>query len=143
VKEFAGMKKSGAIIAAEFAVSATVQELTQARAEVTRLEDLHKKALSQLWEAQKAADSLLPQCRIVSYRRRSGVTEDLHKAVIIKKTPSGMLVVRRFGEDGEARYKWSESSRLFTQTERQTRYAYSVRQLRDVPVEFLPAPQPD
>lgn len=136
------MKKSAAIIAAEFAVAATVQELTTAKAEVARLEDCHKKALSQLWEARKASDSLLPQCRVVSYRWRSGVTEDLHKAVIVKKTPSGMLVVRRFGEDGEARYKWRESSRLFVQSEKQSVCAYSVRQLRDVPAEFMPALQP-
>jgi len=107
-----------------------------------RLEAEYSDCLRAVRAAQEEADALLPQCLIVRRRWRSGTVEDFAKAVVLRKTAGGQLVVRRVGDaDGtEYRFKWAERAQVYRQAEKSTSWASDTRELRDVPPEFAALP---
>lgn len=131
-----------AIAAAELAVTTKQAELAAAESAVRLLQFELNEARETLHEARVAADDLLPQCRMVSVRWRSGTDEDAGRVVILKKTPGGQLVTRRVGEapGSECRFKWAPHSAKFVQAEKSPFFGSNTRELRDVPAEFLPSP---
>lgn len=136
------MKKTPQVAAAEAAVKAKAKELAEAKAIVERLTREHAEALAAVRSAQEAADSERPQARLVRVSWHSGTVRDDIRMVIERRTPTGMLVVRRVGiVDGEAeRFKWDGHAGKFVQAE--ARAAYSDRcELRDVPAEYDPPRQ--
>lgn len=131
-----------AVAAAQLKVDGVAQELAAARAEVERLEADVVVARAALRDTRVAADAELPQCRMVSVRRFSGIEDEAGRVVILKKTPGGTLVVRRVGNGGgpEYRFKWSAHRAKFVQMEKYAFFGSDTRELRDVPTEFLPTP---
>lgn len=76
-------------------------------------------------------------------RWRSGTEDGGYSVVIDRRTPGGMLVVRRAGDSGgrEYKFKWSEHAAKYQQTENRTYYDGVTRELRDVPAEYIPSCQ--
>lgn len=136
------MKKPKAVIEALAALRAKDAEVTAAKEALKRLEAEHGAAYAAVRRAQNEADAAMPQCRLVRVRWRSGNQEDMGRMVILRRTPSGMIVARYVGEpDGsEYRFKWAEHSGVFRQAEKGT-WTSDTRELRDVPAEYLPSAQ--
>lgn len=128
------------VAAAVQAKMAKAEELAAAKETVSRLEDEHRAAAAAVREAQEAADALLPQCRMVRKSRRGGQELDIGRVVILRKTPSGMVIVRFVGDSSGDTYKfkWREVSAVFVQAEKQPAYAGDHRELRDLPAEYAP-----
>ena len=133
------MKKPKSVIDAEAALIAKIAELAAARDTVSRLEVEHGHAIAADRQAQTDADSALPQCRMVMVGRFSGKDSDMGRVVIVRRTPSGMLVVRGVGDSNGIEYKFKQSkwSTVYRQAEK-TGYT-GCRQLRDLPAEYDPA----
>ena len=133
-------KEPDAVALARKAADEKLGELLAARAAAKRLEKEHEDAREAIRRAQEAADAALPQCTRVIVGWRSGKVTPLGKAVILRKTPAGLLVVRRFGDASgdEERYKWSPHSGKFMSAAKKSHFAYDTHELRDVPAEFLP-----
>lgn len=135
------MKKNPAVAAAEQAKEAVAKELEEARALVRRLESDHGVAIRAVREAQEMADADLPQCRIA--QMRSGVEknqeEARHRVVIVRRTPTGMLVVRSVGDTSGYEYKFKWSGRAYVQAEKARGFSFYYNELRDVPAEYMPA----
>lgn len=134
------MKKPAAVVAAEEALHDKAKELASAQGVVQQLEREHAEAVTAVRKAHEEADSALPQCRLVRVRWRSGKEEDMWRVVILRKTPSGILVVRRVGEPsgGDFKFKWRGYSAQFTQAEKKTMTYGDHMELRDVPAEYIP-----
>jgi len=133
-------KKPSAVALAQSFQAAKEAELREARTVVKTLEGELGAAISATRKAQEDEDAHLPQCKIVTVM--SGGRESFFgPAVILRKTPGGMLVTRRIGEPGASafKFKWHEYSGKFRQAEKQSPYAYSHRELRDVPAAYMPA----
>ena len=113
------MKKPKTVIDAKAALSAKAAEVTAAKDALKRLEAEYGAAHMAVRQAQTDADASLPQCRLVRLRWRSDKDENVARVVILRRTPSGMLVVRYVGEpDGsEYKFKWAEYSQRFRQAE--------------------------
>lgn len=136
------MKKPKTVIEAEAALSYKAEELTAAKDALKRLEAEYGAAHAAVRHAQTEADAELPQCRMVRVRWRSGTDDDMSRVVILRRTPSGMLVVRNVGTSGcEYKFKWSERPGKYRQAEKVIGFTDSIRELRDVPVEYLPTCQ--
>jgi len=116
-----------------------LKEIASAKAVLVQLESEHSEACKALRQAQIAADAHLPQCRMVNVRWRSGTEEYPSPVVILRRTPSGMLVVRRVGDhDGsEYRFKPATYGDKYVQVEKSS-FRSSLRELRDVPAEYMP-----
>lgn len=135
-----------AVAAARKAAEARRNELAEARETVKRLEEEYAQAAVAVYQAQVKADAALPQCRLVRLRYREEESDGV-RVVILRRTPSGMLVVRPVGQvDGQGRkFKWSPkhggNGGTYTQAERQSSFWSDRTELRDVPVAYLPAQQ--
>ncbi len=131
-------RRDAAVIAAEAAVSEKEIDLTAARERVRQLEQEHSDALHALTQARIAADSALPRCRLVSVNWRSGEENGIGPAVILRKTPGGLLVARRIGDpSGEIKFKLNEFTGRYMDARKQSVFTYSRLGLRDVPPEFM------
>ena len=134
------IKKPKTVIDAEAVLSMKKAEVAAAKEALQRLEVEYGSAIAAVRQAQTDADATLPQCRMVRVRWHSGNEADSASVVILRRTPGGMLVVRRVGEpDGiECKFKWVEHSGKFRQAEKNHYYS-DIRELKDVPVEYLPS----
>lgn len=135
------MKKPKAVLEAEAAVMVKVAELEEAKKAVLRIGKELSAARLDVIAAQTASDAELPQCRIVMYIGFSGTPTDIGRAVILRRTPSGILVVRKAGEanDEAKRFKWEDRRGTFCIEGRYSQDSYY--ELRDVPAEYLPSDQ--
>lgn len=135
------MKKT--VAAAEAAVAEAGLRLGAAREAVRQLELEYSAAVAAAERARVEADDLLPQCRLVRVGWHSGKETEICRVVILRKTPSGLLVVRRVGDgtDDQSRFKWNEHSNRFVLAEKRGNFTTDNRELRDVPESFLPAHQ--
>jgi hypothetical protein len=130
------MKKSAEVVAAEQAHAAKESELKSANELVKRLHAEVGETYSALRRAMEDADSPLPQCSVIS----GG--EIAYRAVILRKTPGGTLVVRRVGDKLELRFEWSKYNGKFYEITKRSSYSYFDRkklELADVPEQYLPA----
>lgn len=135
------MKKPKTVIEAEAALSAKAAEVTAAKETLKRLEAEHAAAYAAVRQAQTDADASLPQCDMVRVRRYGGKEEDCGRFVILRRTPGGLLVVRRVGEQGgESKFKLSQHRGLYVQAEKVS-WASDTCELRNVPAEYLPSAQ--
>lgn len=134
-------KAPPAVAAAVQLVSDKKAELGAAHEDVKRLEKEYGEALDGARQAQQDADAALPQCRRVTVSRFSGRESNECRVVILRKTPSGMLVVRRVGDyDGyEFKFKVNRYSGEYVQAEKTYGYSSDSSELRDVPAEYMPA----
>jgi hypothetical protein len=133
------MKKSKTVIDAETALSAKTAEVAAAKETLKRLESELGMAYDAVRTAQTEADASMPQCRVVCINRYSGGEEDILRAVIVRRTPGGMLVVRQIGYLGgtEYKFKWLQHRALYTQAEKGS-WSSNPRELRDVSAAYLP-----
>lgn len=136
------MKKPKTVIDAEAALKAKTAEVADAKEALKRLDAEQAAAYAAVRQAQTDADASQPQCRLVCVKRYSGKTEDIARAVILRRTPGGMLVVRHVGQpDGtEYKFKWSQHCALYSQAEKGS-WSSDTRELRDVPDEYQPTAQ--
>lgn len=131
-------KKNEAVAVAEAAFAAAGEAVVAATAELDRLKGAHADAGQALLQARLAADADLPSCRMVKVRRFGRrAEEDFGRAVIVRQTPAGMLVVRLEGDMDERRFKASKFSNVFRQVEK-AGWSSDWFELRDVPAEYLP-----
>ena len=135
------MKKLKTVIAAEAALKAKQNELEQAQLTIQRLGVDLIQARAALKAAQTEADASLPRCRMVAVYSRTGKEEGVGATyVIVRKTLSGLLVVRRPGDDEEcsAKFKWYEHTESYRESAKRRGYNNYVLELREVPAEYLP-----
>lgn len=131
-------RRDAAVIAAEAAVSEKAAELVVARERVRQLEQEYATANEALQQARIAADSHLPRCRLVRINSRSGEEREIGPGVILRKTPGGLLIVRRVGApSGEIKFKRSEYTGRYTDASKKSGFVYDRLGLRDVPPEFM------
>jgi hypothetical protein len=136
------VKKPKAVIEAETALTAKAAEVAAAKDTLKRLEAEHSAAYVAVRQAQTEADESMPQCRMVRVRWRSGTEEFGAPYVIVRRTPSGMLVVRPVGSNSgsEHRFKWAEHARKYRQVAKGS-FTSDTLELRDVPAEYMPTCQ--
>ena len=136
------MKKPKAVIEAEAALVAKAAEVAAAKETLKRLEAEHGAAYAAIRKAQTDADMVLPQCDMIRVKWRSGVRENMGRVVILRRTPTFMLVVRPVGSTSEHTYKfkWLGYSGKFVQAEKSYYYTQDTRELDNVPDEFTPKP---
>lgn len=136
------MKKPKIVLEAEASLAAKKAEVEAAQGVLNRLGNEVSAAHDALHEARIAADAPLPKCRIVYVR--GGKVADSISAVIVRKTPGGMLVVREVGAplDRTSKYKWSKFALKYRHTEKVTYHFGTTRELRDVPAEYMPTSSP-
>lgn len=134
-------KKPDAVAAAKAITEAKRLELEAARENVKRLENELGESLREERVARENADSAMPQCRMVRTSRSSTQEADVCRVVILRQTPSGILVTRAVGDTGEVEYKFKRSqySGKFIQAERRSTFSFYQRELRDVPANFYRA----
>jgi hypothetical protein len=140
------MKQPKAVAEAIARLQSKKEEFEAAKATLKILEEEMRDADDDVRKAQTEADSAYPQCDLVTVRRFGGKACDPVRVAIIRKTPGGLLVVRRVGvPDGlQYKFKWAEYSSVFRQSEKTGSYS-DCRELRAVPAEYLPNntdPQP-
>jgi hypothetical protein len=135
------MKKLAAVAAAERALAAKKAELAAAEATIACLRFEVADAHRAVFDAQSDADAALPQCRMVAIGWRGSPERDVGRTVILRRTPTGILVVRSVGftDRGVFKFKWNERTGRFVQAEKRTLLCGDTRELRDVPEQFLPA----
>lgn len=124
-----------AVAAAKAVLAEKTAELDAAQEVVRRIASERSEAFKAIRKAQEDADESLPQCKIVtlSYGR---VRDGQVRAVILRKTPSGMLVVRHFGGEHEYKFQPGKDDGVFRETG--YRSFSNCRELRDVPAEYMP-----
>ena len=127
------MKKTKDLVDAEAAFAAKTGEILAARLHMKRLEIELSESCAAVQKAQADADASLPHCRIVRVRLYGGIESYGYNAVIVRRTPSGMLVVRRIGEKDEYRFRWRAQSQKFVKVGN-----FFNIELSDVPAEYLP-----
>ena len=131
------MKKPKIVVDAEAVAATKLAALVAARATVDALKMEHREALSAVRKAQELADAALPQCRLRRVGREGEEIEKCARHVILRKTPTGVLVTCLVGDPGrdESRFRWN--GRAFVETNQQN-LGYGLLELRDVPQEFMP-----
>lgn len=134
-------KKPTSVAKAEELAKLKKEELDAARAAVRRIEGELGEALAAVRSARKSADAGLPQCKMVHVRWRNSAESDLSDVAILRRTPGGVLVVRRLGDSPgmEFRFKFNAYRDVYAQAEKRHYFGSNHRELRDVPAEFLPA----
>lgn len=133
------LTKKDTVRLAEEALTAAHAALAAGREEVTRLEAAVAEAQAALGAARIEADKDLPRCTWVTFGWR-GTEQSRHPVVIVRRTPSGRLVVRHVGGDPAytSTFQWNERAGVFTEVARRS-FTSSYRELRDVPAAYLPA----
>lgn len=128
------------VAAAEQAVKSKHEELKDANATVARLNGELSEATDAMRKAREDADALLPQCRMLIKRWGRAQEEDIGRVVLLRKTPGGMLVVRRVGgpPDTTFKFKWRETPAAYVLVDKHSSFASDTRILRDVPAEYMP-----
>ena len=135
------MKKHKTVIAAEAAYEAKKAEMQAAELAAKNLALEVSQAYAAIQAAQTLIDADLPQCVGVAISQYSKNEEDRGRFVIVRKTPGGLLVVRKVGDHSgnESKYKWSKGGGKFCLNKaRGNFYLSKSLELRDVPPEFLP-----
>jgi anti-sigma factor RsiW len=122
------MKKPKTVLDAERAVKAARDALHAAQMEVERVREDLRAAIARLQDARADADAALPQCEAWS-----GNVKAKRPVVILRTTPTGMLVVRGIGEEKTFRFKWNRAMQEWLAVS-----GYSQARLRNVPPEFMP-----
>lgn len=134
------MKKPQTLIAAEAALAAKIAEVAAAKELLARLESEQKAAYADVCQAQHDADSSRDQCMVVRVQRGWGAhkEDEMFRAVILRKTPGGMMVVRKAGRtDGsEYKFKWCPHRSVYTEVEKYA--SILTNELREVPAAYLP-----
>ena len=132
------MKKPSTVIAAEASLSAKKAEVTAAEDALHRLKAELAWAYAAVTNAQTEADASLPQCRMVSVSRYDHKEDGGARYVILRRTPTGMLVVRRVGDAGgyESKFKWSARSEVYREVVKHL-WGSDSKELRDVPAQYL------
>lgn len=135
------MKKPKYVLDAEVAVNAAKAKINAAEEALKQAGDAYTSAIRMLHDANVKADESFPQCRIVKVNYCSPSEQELGRAVILHKTPTGMLVVRYLGNPNgdKQRFVFDKYSGAFRQSEKSSLFS-SQRELRDVPSEFIPTP---
>ncbi len=128
-------KEAMAVERAKQAANIRAAELQAAREALERLEGEHAIAVGAIRRALAAEEATYPQCRMVRVHWRSGAEENSVQVGILRRTPGGQLVVRHLGS--EYRFKWSRDH--YVQAEKANTTGVYLRELRDVPAEYLPA----
>ena len=132
------IKKPAAVVAAEAAEAEKKAAWDAAAAAAKQAEQDYYAACRASREARIAADADLPQCKMVDVRWRTDKAEEAGRVVILRKTPGGLLVVRRVGDaEGDFRFKWNKHRGIWQQAEKGS-YAFKTRELRDVPDQYMP-----
>jgi hypothetical protein len=134
------IKKPKRVLDAEAVCNIKFAAMTTARVELKNLEEEYAAACEEVELAKIQADASLPQCDMVVIRWKNGVEAFQNRVVIVRSTPSGILVVRNVGEpEGkEYRFKWLEWHHAFVQIEKSRGFYNNTSELRDVPAEYLP-----
>lgn len=127
------MKKTKDLVDAEAAFAAKKADFDAARLHMKRLEIELSESCAAVRKARADADASLPHCRMVRIRLYGGLESYGDKAVIVRRTPSGMLVVRRVGDADEYRFRWAAQAKKF----RKVGNFFNI-ELRDVPAEYIP-----
>jgi hypothetical protein len=125
---------------AENALAAKQAELADARETVKAIEAECDAARAAARQAQTEADALLPQCRVVTIHRRTGNRENRgDRHVIVRRTPSGILLVRPVGDAGahEMRFKFDQHSHRYRLAEKGS-FVGCTLELCDVPDRYMP-----
>ena len=130
------MKKTKEVAEAERLQAEKRAELEEAKARVKQLEIEYGLTYAALSKAQQDADAPLPKCKMVSVSR-GGIERSVSVGVVLRKTPTGLLVVRYFGRPEGATYKFKKSpyTGSFYDTARYGTWGDRL-ELRDVPQEF-------
>lgn len=136
-------KKPQGVVDAEAARDAAKQALNSARAACTEAERIYLEANSAVQAALIEADGALPQCRVVIIDW-NGKLRSEYRAVILRATKSGMLVVREVGGTLERKFKYRKihgiGGGVHEQNERRG-FMRTRLELRDVPAKFIPKDQ--
>ena len=131
------MKKTKEVAEAERLQAEKRAELEEAKARVKQLEIEYGLTYEALNKARRDADEPLPKCKVVSVSR-GGSEREVSVGVVLRKTPTGLLVVRYFGRPEGATYKFKRSPYTggFYDTARSGTWGEDRLELRDVPQEF-------
>jgi hypothetical protein len=134
-KEMAKVKLSAAVIAANQLKAEKIKALAIAEDAVKVLKDEVSLAYVSARKAQEEDDSKLPQCNMVSVGWRTAKETPAGRVVIVRKTPTGFLIVRRVGEvDSDFKFKFENGDYVSA-----GRSYFSDRtMLRNIPAEFQP-----
>lgn len=130
------MKKNSALEAAKSAAELKRKELEEAKEAVIRLQSEFVQSVCAVRAAQMAADASLPQCRCVRIGWRGYSEEDSADYVILRKTPTGILVTRLAGDPKSLERRFAMSKYSGTYCEVAKTSIYSHLELRDVPAEW-------
>ena len=114
------------------------KELALAEAAIKTLKDELSAAYIAVRKAQEEDDDKLPQCDCISVEWMSRKETPAGRMVIMRKTPTGFLITRRFGEVS-CDFKFKYENGNYVTAEKRTS-SYSTTELRNVPAEFLPNP---
>jgi hypothetical protein len=132
------------------AVQVAIAEMEAAKADLTTAEKAVEEARKRcddavvgLRKARLEADQSMPQCRCVAISRYGSEREsDIRMVVILRQTPSGLLVTRPAGEVDRplTNFVWNKFKGVYREktANRGAFYASSHLELRDVPAQFLP-----
>ena len=134
------MKKPKSLIEAEKARDEKQAEMKAAEQVAGQLKVEYLAALNAVTAAQVDADSSLPQCELWSVSRHTGSASLSSKLVIVRQTPTGILIVRRVGEQSGAtkQYEFSKYCEVFRPKKQSDYYSSASFELRNVPAQFIP-----
>ncbi len=93
-----------------------------------------------LRQSMEEADASLPSCKSVTVNRYGGRAEEpASRLVLLRKTPSGLIVARRFGDHDmkPVYFEYVPHIEAYRCKEKAS-WSRNDWRLRDVPAEFLP-----
>lgn len=134
------MKKHPKIVEAEAAAEKLEKEMLAARQQVERLESEHLSALIAVQKIKEAMDAELPQCRLVRRNKRHFCeVVNLRSVVILRRTPTGRLVVRNVGDTSghTITFKFLQHEKIYVEASKRGNSSWSQLELRDVPDSFM------
>jgi hypothetical protein len=137
-------KVSAEVAAAEAAEDAKRAAWVAAKEAAKQAEAAYSEARAVTRTARVRADDGLPRCDMVTRKWRDPIA-DRSPVAILRKTPGGMLVVRRPGSLDELRFKFSKFRGAYVEAVKAGSFRDS-RALENVPPEWMPShpsPAPD